>query len=143
LLDLVERESALEDGQRAWLLRELQADLSDQVEDIRETGEAPSDLGAREMVVTRGIIRSLRNGEDPGPSGSQLLEKHQGLHWPWHGDSDDPLQRQRMRDFQGGRVSELMESRGHTIGGLADLSGVDVVELVAIVFGLTEMGLGN
>jgi hypothetical protein len=170
LLDLIERESALDDGQRAWLIRELQADLSDQIEDIRETGEAPSDLGAREMVVTRGIIRWLRNGADPGPSGSRLLEKHQGLHRPWQGDSDriadaalaaaitdlrdgdvvpsgeprqlgDPLQRQRMLDFQGGRVRELMEGRGLTIASLAELSGVEVVELVAILFGLTEMAL--
>jgi hypothetical protein len=170
LLDLIERESTLDDRQRAWLIGELEAELSDQIEDIRETGKAPSDLGAREMVVTRGIIRWLRNGDDPGPSGFPLLEKHQGLRRPWQGDSDrvadaafaaaiadlrdgdvvpagtppqlgDPVQRQRMLDFQGRKVRELMDSRDLTIAGLAELSEVDIVELVAILFGLTEMAL--
>jgi hypothetical protein len=53
----------------------------------------------------------------------------------------DPVQRRRMLDFQGRKVRELMEGRGLTIAGLAEQSGVDIVELVAIEFGLTEMGL--
>ncbi len=168
LLDRIEKGSALDDGQRVWLVRELEAELADQIEDIRETREVPSDRSARETVVTRGVIRWLRNGDDPGPSALGFLEKQQEFHRPWQGDSDraaeaayaaaiadlrdgdvvssgappqfgDPECRRRVLDFQGRRVRELMESRGLTIGGLADLSGDGVVELVAIVLGLNEM----
>jgi hypothetical protein len=170
LLDRIERDSTLDDGQRTWLIGELEAELTDQIDDIRETGEVPSDRGARETVVTRGVIRWLRNGNDPGPSALGFLERQQEFHRPWQGDSDraaeaayaaaivdlrdgdvvssgaapqlgDPEQRRRMLDFQGRKVRELMEGRGLTIAGLAEQSGVDIVDLVAILFGLTEMGL--
>jgi transcriptional regulator with XRE-family HTH domain len=120
------------------------------------------------MVVTRAVIGWLRNGDDPGPCASRLLEMHQALRRPWQGGSDrvaeaayaaaladlsdvlpsgispqlgDPVQRRRMLDFQGRKVRELMEGRGLTIARLAEQSGVDIVDLVAILFGLTEMGL--
>ena len=51
-------------------------------------------------------------------------------------DIGDPEQRRRMLDFQGRKVRELMEGRGLTIAGLAEQSGVDIVDLVAILFGL-------
>ena len=54
---------------------------------------------------------------------------------------DDPKNRRRILEFQGRKVRELMEGRGLTVGRLADLSGMDLVELVAILSGLTEMGL--
>jgi hypothetical protein len=90
LLDRIERGSALDDGQRTWLIGELEAELTDQIDDIRETGKVPSDRGARETVVTRGVIRWLRNGDDPGPSALGFLEKQQEFHRPWQGDSDRP-----------------------------------------------------
>jgi hypothetical protein len=52
LLDRIGKGSALDDRQRTWLIGELEADLSDQIEDLRETGTVPSELGAQEMVVT-------------------------------------------------------------------------------------------
>jgi hypothetical protein len=52
------------------------------------TGTVPSELGAREMVVTRAVIGWLRNGDDPGPCASRLLEMHQELRRPWQGGSD-------------------------------------------------------
>jgi transcriptional regulator with XRE-family HTH domain len=170
LLDRIEKGPALDDPQRAWLIEELEADLSDQIEDIRETGKAPAELGAREMVETRGVIRWLRDGLDPGPAASRFLEKHEELYRPVQGDSDlaalaayaaaiadlrdgdvvpsaapprrgDPEQRRRILDFQGRKIRALIEDRGLTIARLADLSGVDIVELVAILYGLTDMAL--
>jgi hypothetical protein len=170
LLDGIGKGSALDDRQRAWLIGELEADLSDQIEDLRLTGTVPSELAAREMVLTDAVIGWLRNGDDPGPCASRLLEMHQELRRPWQGGSDrvaeaayaaaladlsdgdvlpsgispqlgGPVQRWRMLDFQGRKVRGLMEGRGMTIAGLAEQSGVDIVDLVAILFGLTEMGL--
>ena len=49
LFGRIEEWSALGDGQRVRLNGELDADLADQIEDIWETREAPSDIDPREM----------------------------------------------------------------------------------------------
>ncbi|HEY0278084.1 MAG TPA: helix-turn-helix transcriptional regulator [Solirubrobacterales bacterium] len=172
LLGWIERRPALDDRQRAWLIEQLEAENSDQIEDIRETGRMPNDFGAHELIVTRAVIRWLRDGDDPGPAASFFIEKYVRLYGPRQTDSDraaqeawaaalvdlrdgdmvpseepvpidDPENRRRILDFQGRKVRELMEGRGLTIGELADLSGVDIVELVAILSGMTEMALGD
>jgi hypothetical protein len=54
-----------------------------------------------------------------------------------------PEQRRRLLDYQGRKVRELMDGRRLGIAELSDLSRVDLVTLVGILFGLKEMRLGE
>jgi hypothetical protein len=46
-LDRIEKGSALDNGQRAWLIGQLEDELTDQIEDIRVTRSPPTSAFGR------------------------------------------------------------------------------------------------
>ena len=166
-LDRLAEAPCLAEDRRVWLLHDIEEDLDAMVDDAEN--RRVREPAAREMPVARALIAWLAGGEPPGAEAIEYLERAVRS-IPRRAEEDELARRdaylaaiaelggdaeaasrlwwepptdgqyRALLDFQGRRVRALAEERGLTIGALARRSGIDTVTLVALAFGLEEMG---
>lgn len=160
------RPAGLSPATRERVIDLIEADLACLVEDARE--KPISEQSVEEMLQNREVLGWLRGGPLPGQRAVEILEENVSVFYqapaveeeangkalraaldelvraraaaagPPAGDREGEELTKRERLWFGRRLDELRTARGLSVGELSARSGLDVVGVVALIYGAEE-----